>query len=206
MRKIFRLRFGAAKHERTFVMLKETMVAGTLAVALAVTPGAVLAQSPSAPAPAEKTAKKDPTNTTSAPSARRDAGFVVEQKKSQWLTKDVVGQSVIGPNGKSIGEVQYLVIGKDGRVEAAVIGVGGFLGLGEKHVAVPYDAINKSISKSGMTIFRLAKTADELQQAPKFATLADQVAEEKARQIREQAKKARESAPVTTPRPPRQSQ
>ena len=42
-------------------------------------------------------------------------------------------------NAQSIGDINDLVVAEDGSIEAVVIGVGGFLGMGEKSVAVPFD-------------------------------------------------------------------
>ena len=45
-------------------------------------------------------------------------------------------------NGDNLGEINNVIINEKGNVVAAVIGVGGFLGIGEKNVAVPFDALD----------------------------------------------------------------
>jgi len=52
-----------------------------------------------------------------------------------------VGVNIYNSNDESIGEVNELLIDKDGTIKAVVIGVGGFLGIGQKNVALPYTAI-----------------------------------------------------------------
>ena len=69
--------------------------------------------------------------------------------------------------GKSIGELKDVLIDKDGKVSALVVGVGGFLGLGEKNVAVDYDYLQKN---GGITPNRitLGMSEEDLRNAPKF--------------------------------------
>ncbi|MGU3360064.1 PRC-barrel domain-containing protein [Methylobacterium sp. M6A4_1b] len=53
----------------------------------------------------------------------------------------IIGLPVVGMDHVRVGAIEDVLIGADGRVQAVVIGVGGFLGIGEKLVAVPYDAV-----------------------------------------------------------------
>src|SRR3954469_15707062 len=50
-------------------------------------------------------------------------------------------QNVYDPNDSKIGEIMDVLIDKTGKVTGLIIGVGGFLGMGEKDVAVPFDAV-----------------------------------------------------------------
>jgi sporulation protein YlmC with PRC-barrel domain len=54
---------------------------------------------------------------------------------------DFYRQTVYDPNDNKIGDVKDLLLEKDGKVNAAIIGVGGFLGAGEKDVAVLFDQL-----------------------------------------------------------------
>src|SRR5262245_34127168 len=61
-----------------------------------------------------------------------------------FLASNMIGETVYngtGDKAENIGDVNDLVLGKDGKVESVVIGVGGFLGLGDKNVAMAYDKI-----------------------------------------------------------------
>jgi hypothetical protein len=49
-------------------------------------------------------------------------------------------QNVYDPSDTKIGEIADVLVGKDGKVEAFIVSVGGFLGIGEKDVAVPFSA------------------------------------------------------------------
>ena len=63
-----------------------------------------------------------------------------------WYTgkrgDEIVGQDLYTADGTEIGEIDNVVISKDGKQAAAVLGVGGFLGLGEREVAIPLDEIS----------------------------------------------------------------
>ena len=49
-----------------------------------------------------------------------------------------------------------------------VLGVGGFLGVGEKHVAVPFSALTYTVGKDGARIISIALSKDQLKLAPAF--------------------------------------
>lgn len=55
--------------------------------------------------------------------------------------EQIVGQNLYGPNGEEIGEVDNVVMSQDGKQAAAVVGVGGFLGIGERKVTIPLDQL-----------------------------------------------------------------
>src|SRR3981081_4578615 len=51
-------------------------------------------------------------------------------------------QNVYDPNDSKIGEIMDVLVDKSGKATALIVGVGGFLGAGEKDVAVPFDAVH----------------------------------------------------------------
>ncbi|MBV9735327.1 MAG: PRC-barrel domain-containing protein [Acidisphaera sp.] len=59
-----------------------------------------------------------------------------------WRSSRIVGANVYNDSNQSIGTVNDLIVGDDGKVTTAVISVGGFLGIGSKLVAVPYDQLH----------------------------------------------------------------
>jgi sporulation protein YlmC with PRC-barrel domain len=61
--------------------------------------------------------------------------------QGDWRASKMVGLKIYNDNGNSTGSVEDLLTGKDGSIMAVVIGVGGFLGVGEYLVAVPFDQI-----------------------------------------------------------------
>lgn len=107
--------------------------------------------------------------------------YVQSQSEGQWLASNVMGETVRGPNDETIGDINNLVVDRDGKVMAAVIGVGGFLGIGEKDVAVPFSALQLSNEPDGK--ITLAATKDELKNAPEFKDLDDQDMDNRASQV-----------------------
>jgi sporulation protein YlmC with PRC-barrel domain len=73
-------------------------------------------------------------------------------------------QNVYDPSDAKIGEITDVLVGKDGKVEAFIISVGGFLGIGEKDVAVPFSAIHGS-EKNGKWYLTMNSTKDALMAA-----------------------------------------
>lgn len=72
-------------------------------------------------------------------------GKVIGQLSSNHiLGSDLRGTNVYGGNGENIGEIDDIVLDRDGRAVALIVGVGGFLGIGEKNVAIPFDAVEIS--------------------------------------------------------------
>lgn len=62
-------------------------------------------------------------------------------KQGEWRGSKLTGLTVYNNNDERVGDINELVLGKDGRIASVVIGVGGFLGLGERDVAVPFGQV-----------------------------------------------------------------
>jgi sporulation protein YlmC with PRC-barrel domain len=76
-------------------------------------------------------------------------------------------QSVYDAQNSKIGEIDDTLVNNEGRITAHVIGVGGFLGMGEKHVLVPFTAV-KGVMKDNKWTLSMATTKDELKNATGF--------------------------------------
>jgi hypothetical protein len=76
-------------------------------------------------------------------------------------------QNVYGQNNQKLGEIMDLLVNQGGQIEAAMVGVGGFLGAGEKDVVVSFNAI-KPVKKNDKTYLTLNTTKDALNNAPGF--------------------------------------
>ena len=61
--------------------------------------------------------------------------------KGEWRTSKLIGLNVYNDNNEKLGDINELLIDKSGKVQAVVIGVGGFLGMGEHSVAVAFDQV-----------------------------------------------------------------
>lgn len=77
-------------------------------------------------------------------------------------------QHVYDSTNAKIGEISdVLVAPSDGKITAIIIGVGGFLGMGEKEIAVPFDALRRTLVDNA-THLTLDTTKDALKAAPGF--------------------------------------
>ena len=119
-------------------------------------------------------------------------GQIFEQSEDSFLASSLLGARVQSSDGEGIGEVNDMILGADGSVEGVVIGVGGFLGIGEKDVAVQFDAIDvQQDAENGELTFVLSSTREDLEAAPEFRT-QDQIRAEA------EAEAATEIAPAGT--------
>ncbi|NLS00308.1 PRC-barrel domain containing protein [Rhizobium sp. P38BS-XIX] len=107
--------------------------------------------------------------------------YLTQQSADQISAKTYMGQSVYNGQNESIGSINDLILQKQGGVVAAVVGVGGFLGMGQKNVAVPFDKISATQNAQDGTIkLTTTETADSLKAAPEFKTLQMQASEKAA--------------------------
>ena len=67
--------------------------------------------------------------------------FITKQDQSEWRASKLVGVNVYGTDNQKIGDISDVLVDKDGNAKAVVIGVGGFLGIGTKDVAVPFKSL-----------------------------------------------------------------
>ncbi len=70
-----------------------------------------------------------------------DDRFLVRQEADQMLVNNILGVDVVSAAGENIGNVDDVVADRQGQILGIVVGVGGFLGIGEKDVAIPVDAL-----------------------------------------------------------------
>jgi sporulation protein YlmC with PRC-barrel domain len=80
----------------------------------------------------------------------------------------LIGTRVNNEAGERIGEVNEIVLSKDGKVAAVVIGVGGFLGMGEHEVAVKFDTLRLTQDANNNTVVAMSATKDSLKAAPEW--------------------------------------
>jgi hypothetical protein len=135
-------------------MLRKLMIT---TASLALLTGAAVAQTPdqTQPAPPAATASK--------------AQVITEQKPDQLLATKFKGTDVMGSNDEKIGDVTDILFDKDGKVLAYVVGVGGFLGIGTKDVAVsPQSFQIMPAGDRGNMKLKLAMSKDELKSAAEF--------------------------------------
>lgn len=131
---------------------------------------------PAAAAPAEpstngaSSATSTPSSSTASSSMTTSgAKFISTQNPDQWLASKFKGTDVVGTDDKKIGDVSDILFDKEGKIEAFVISVGGFLGVGSKDVALAPTAFEIVKGKEGSADkLKLAMSKDELKQAQNF--------------------------------------
>jgi len=153
-------------------MLKEILISGAIS-ALAV--AGAIAQSPS-PSPSAATG-----------AAADSASFIPAQSLDQWVFSKFKGTDVIGPDDAHIGNVNDILFERNGKIAGLVVGVGGFLGIGEKSVAIDMSAFQAVPADTGSTTgaggggaamssnndptaakLKVSWTKDQLKNAPDF--------------------------------------
>ena len=67
---------------------------------------------------------------------------MTQMQGQQMMASKLIGTTVVSANNESIGDVNDVILDRNGQVMAVVVGVGGFLGIGEKDVAVPFASLD----------------------------------------------------------------
>jgi hypothetical protein len=113
-----------------------------------------------------------PAPSTSAPAAT--AQVITTQTADQWLASKFKGTDVMGPNNEKVGDVADILFEKDGKVAAYVVGVGGFLGIGSKDIAISPTSFQliPANDKESMKL-KLSMTKDELKNVAEFKPSSD---------------------------------
>ena len=102
------------------------------------------------------------------------AQFLNEQQPGDILASTLIGQPAVNAQNETIGDVNDLVTDRDGKVIAALIGVGGFLGLGEKDVAVRFEDLKLTRDEDNNVKVMLDLNKDTLTSAPDYKLLNEQ--------------------------------
>lgn len=118
-------------------MLKKLMISTAIgglmigsAAAQATPPSEAPAQPPAA------TTMPAPSGSSAAAATSSEPRVVNAQTPDQWLASNFRGMDVIGADDQKIGDVSDILLNRDGTIEAYIVSIGGFLGLGAKDVAM----------------------------------------------------------------------
>jgi sporulation protein YlmC with PRC-barrel domain len=150
-------------------MLKTLMMSS--AVSALMVSGALAQASPPASAPATPPA----ATTTDAPK------FIQSQSAEQFAFSKFKGTDVLGPDNAKVGDVSDVLFEKGGKMLGLIVGVGGFLGIGEKNVAIDMSAFEVVPASTGSSTpatsstndpadvkLKVSWTKDQLKNAPDF--------------------------------------
>ena len=148
---------------------KTGLSATALALAFAIA-GAAAQQTPPQQTPPKAEAPKTPVT-----------GQIMTQAEDTILARDLIGQTVLAPDNAKIGNINDLLLSKDGKtVEGFVVGVGGFLGIGERNVALKMDQLKIMPGTDGSRKLVTDLKRDDLANAPAFKSRRDIEAEKRA--------------------------
>jgi sporulation protein YlmC with PRC-barrel domain len=89
-------------------------------------------------------AEDNATTTASPPATAMQSSASSSSFQGDWRASKVVGLNVYNEKNENVGSINDLLMEKNGSIKAAVISVGGFLGMGARLVAVPFDKIKFS--------------------------------------------------------------
>lgn len=113
-------------------------------------------------------AQQQPTQQTTPPATEQPAAPVV--KADGYLATNIIGENVYngtGDNAENIGDVNDIVLDKDGKARSLVVGVGGFLGVGERNVAVEFSKVSWA-EQNGDRWLVYPSTKEQLEALPEF--------------------------------------
>lgn len=116
-----------------------------------------------AAAPADDAAGTDQTQTGAI-----DRSSLKEMPADEIRSEDIVGTTVYGANDENVGEIGDVILSEDGKVDAILVDVGGFLGMGEKEVAIGMDNLNFMSDADGNMYLYTGLTKEQLEQQPAY--------------------------------------
>ena len=109
---------------------------------------------------------------TNQPSTGRSAVTSPSLATGHLLASDIYKANVYDPSENKIGDVTDLIIDSNAKVTAAIVSVGGFIGVGQKDVMIPFDDLKIS-TRNGKHWLTLNRTKDELKMLPAFDKKAE---------------------------------
>jgi sporulation protein YlmC with PRC-barrel domain len=101
--------------------------------------------------------------------SRAVGGFIADQLETEFLATDLIGKDVMTAADERLGTINDLLIDEEGGIAAAVIGTGGFLGIGEKQVAVDFGELDVAWNNvDNRWDISTSLTLDSINTAPEF--------------------------------------
>jgi sporulation protein YlmC with PRC-barrel domain len=143
------------------------LATGALAQGTQPTPPAQPATPPAVTAPAPDTGT-GASSTTSTTTRTESVNFKSSMGAGELRASQLTGMDVRNAAGEDLGDINDLILDTSGKPSVAIIGVGGFLGLGEKNVGVPFSSLTIATASDGKNVARLDVTKESLTAAPKF--------------------------------------
>ncbi len=93
----------------------------------------------------------------------------------QGEATSILGRQVSGPDDKNVGRIVDVLVDDLGQPRAAVVDVGGFLGIGNRRIAVVWRALHFAPEATGEGKIRLEMTADQIKATPEYKAISTPV-------------------------------
>jgi sporulation protein YlmC with PRC-barrel domain len=108
--------------------------------------------------------------TTTPPPAASPSGQPMwySHQADEIRASKLIGTKVVNTANETIGDINEIVLGKDGKVAAVIVGVGGFLGMGEREVAMNFSSIRMSRDSDNNLVLTVNANKDALKNAPEW--------------------------------------
>lgn len=159
------------------VLVSAALAASSLALAQTTPPQP--GQPDKTPPPSSTPPEKITPPAATPPAAKPAPGTAATEP--QWHTpragelraSKLIGTPVRNTGGETVGDINDVVIGTDGKVAAVVVGVGGFLGIGERQVAVRFDSMQIGRGSDQRTTATVKATKESLKKAPEWSWSAE---------------------------------
>ena len=119
-------------------------------------------------APAFAQTTTPPPAATPAPATSPSQPMWYSHQAEEMRVSKLIGTKVVNTANETIGDINEIVLGKDGKVAAMIVGVGGFLGMGEREVAMSFDAFRMSRDSGNNLVLTVNATKDVLKGAPEW--------------------------------------
>jgi sporulation protein YlmC with PRC-barrel domain len=148
------------------------------------------------PTAAQQQPLEEPAEAEVAVTPPADMKFLEVQDETQFLAdEEVIGKNVVNVMDEEVGTIADLVMDQEKKLVGVVLSVGGFLGVGDKWVAVSVDQIDFPTDEQPARLL-VAVTEEQLKNAPDFMTREAVEAEKAAEQAQEQQQQV--PPPATT--------
>jgi len=130
--------------------------------------------SPSQPGEVSPPAQSSEAPQSITPAPPASAQFLLKQESGDVLASNLIGESVYNSQDEVIGDINDLVTDESGKVVAVLIGAGGFLGMGEKDVALRFEDLKLTRDEDNDIKVIVNVNQDTLASAPDYETLTEQ--------------------------------
>jgi len=90
------------------------------------------------------------------------------QSAGDWRASKLLGEEIYNAENQNIGEIEDLILDNSGRVASVLVGVGGFLGIGDKKVALAFDQLMLRRDDNGDLMVKSKVSKQTLESAPEY--------------------------------------